>query len=148
MVFSQILTYCRSSFAKGLGFKDRKSPVKIRYIFKIEKNNSIDITTLCYENKVKYSIYVSQKCCEDKLLPSYKSNVLIFSLIRAEFFSSFENIVLIFSLIRTYFLALFLFFFLFFLLCFCLLLSIYKMVNSKYNTDDYNSSKLSIEAII
>ena len=148
MVFSQILTYFRSSFAKGLGFKDRKFPVKIRYIFKIEKNNSMDITTLCYENKVKYSIYVSQKCCEDKLLPNYKSNVLIFSLIRAEFFSSFENIVLIFSLIRTDFLALFLFFVFFFLLCFCLLLSIYKMVNSKYNTDDYNSSKLSIEAII
>ena len=148
MVFSQILTYFRSSFAKGLGFKDRKFPVKIRYIFKIEKNNSMDITTLCYENKVKYSIYVSQKCCEDKLLPSYKSNVLIFSLIRAEFFSSFENIVLIFSLIRTDFLALFFFFFFFFLFCFCLLLSIYKMVNSKYNTDDYNSSKLSIEAII
>ena len=130
MVFSQILTYFRSSFAKGLGFKDRKFPVKIRYIFKIEKNNSMDITTLCYENKVKYSIYVSQKCCEDKLLPSYKSNVLIFSLIRTDF------------------LALFLFFVFFFLLCFCLLLSIYKMVNSKYNTDDYNSSKLSIEAII
>ena len=110
MVFSQILTYCRSSFAKGLGFKDTKSPVKIRYIFKIEKNNSIDITTLCYENKVKYSIYVSQKCCEDKLLPSYKSNVLIFSLIRTEFLSFFKNIVLIFSLIRTVFLVLFLFF--------------------------------------
>ena len=110
MVFSQILTYCRSSFAKGLGFKDTKSPVKIRYIFKIEKNNSIDITTLCYESKVKYSIYVSQKCCEDKLLPSYKSNVLIFSLIKTEFLSFFKNIVLIFSLIRTVFLVLFLFF--------------------------------------
>ena len=110
MVFSQILTYCRSSFARGLGFKDTKSPVKIRYIFKIEKNNSIDITTLCYESKVKYSIYVSQKCCEDKLLPSYKSNVLIFSLIRTEFLSFFKNIVLIFSLIRTVFLVLFLFF--------------------------------------
>ena len=110
MVFSQILTYFRSSFAKGLGFKDRKFPVKIRYIFKIEKNNSMDITTLCYENKVKYSIYVSQKCCEDKLLPSYKSNVLIFSLIKTEFLLFFKNIVLIFSLIRTVFLVLLLFF--------------------------------------
>ena len=124
MVLSQILTYCRSSFAKGLGFKDRKSPVKIRYIFKIEKNNSIDITTLCYENKVKYSIYVSQKCCEDKLLPSYKSNVLVFSLIKTEFLSFFKNIVLIFSLIRTVFLVLFLFF----VFVFALLLLIFEYI--------------------
>ena len=98
MVFSQILTYFRSSFAKGLGFKDRKFPVKIRYIFKIEKNNSMDITTLCYENKVKYSIYVSQKCCEDKLLPSYKSNVLIFSLIRTFLLVLFLFFVFVFAL--------------------------------------------------
>ena len=124
MVLSQILTYCRSSFAKGLGFKDRKSPVKIRYIFKIEKNNSIDITTLCYENKVKYSIYVSQKCCEDKLSPSYKSNVLVFSLIKTEFLSFFKNIVLIFSLIRTVFLVLFLFF----VFVFALLLLIFEYI--------------------
>ena len=43
-------------------FKDIKFTVKTRDIHKIEKKNSI----FGYENKVKYPIYVSKKCCEDK----------------------------------------------------------------------------------
>ena len=43
-----------------------KFPVKIKDIYKIEKNNSISISVFGYENKVKYPIYVSKKCCEDK----------------------------------------------------------------------------------
>ena len=41
-------------------------PVKTRDIHKIEKKNSVDISVFGYANKVKYLIYVSKKCCEDK----------------------------------------------------------------------------------
>ena len=53
-------------FAKRLNFKDIKFPVKTRDIDKIEKKNSIGISVSGYENKVKYPIYVSKKCCKDK----------------------------------------------------------------------------------
>ena len=43
-----------------------KFPVKIRDIHKIEKRNSIGISAFGYENKEKYPIYVSRKCCEKK----------------------------------------------------------------------------------
>ena len=43
-----------------------KFPVKVRDIHKIERKNSIDISAFGYENKGKYPIYVSKKCCEDK----------------------------------------------------------------------------------
>ena len=72
MVPGQILKYCRpyskknhkadKDFAKRLDFSNIKFPVKIRDIYKLEKKNSIGI--FVYENKEKYSIYVSKKCCE------------------------------------------------------------------------------------
>ena len=76
MVFSQILKSCRSSssknykadkdFAKRHGFKYIEFAVKTRDIYKIEKGNSIGISTFGYEKKVKYWIYVSKKYCEVK----------------------------------------------------------------------------------
>ena len=60
------ITKADKDFAKRLGFKDIKFPVKIRDIHKIEKKNSIGISVFGYENEVKYPIYVSKKCCEDK----------------------------------------------------------------------------------
>ena len=32
----------------------------------MKKNNSIDISVFCYENKIKYPIYISKKSCKDK----------------------------------------------------------------------------------
>ena len=46
--------------------EDIKFPVKTRDIHKIEKKNSIGISIFGYENKVRYPIYVSKKCCKDK----------------------------------------------------------------------------------
>ena len=60
------ITKADKDFAKKLDFKDMKFPVKTRDIHKIEKKNSIDISVFGYKNKVKYLIYVSKKCCEDK----------------------------------------------------------------------------------
>ena len=70
MVFGQILKFCRSSssknyksckdFAKRLDFKDIKCPE--RHSQKFKKKNSIGISVFGYENKVKYPIYVSNKC--------------------------------------------------------------------------------------
>ena len=53
-------------FGKRLDFKYIKFPLKIRDIHKIEKKNSIGINVFSYENKEKYPIYVSKKCCEEK----------------------------------------------------------------------------------
>ena len=53
-------------FVKKLDFKDIKFPTKIRDIHKIKKNSSISISVFGYENKEKYQIYVSKKCCEEK----------------------------------------------------------------------------------
>ena len=55
-------------FAKQLDFKDIKSPVKVREIHKIEKKNSIIISVSGYEIKEKYPIFISKKCCEEKLV--------------------------------------------------------------------------------
>ena len=70
MVFGQILKFCKSSssknyksckdFAKRLDFKDIKYPE--RHSQKLKKKNSIGISVFGYANKVKYPIYVSQKC--------------------------------------------------------------------------------------
>ena len=60
------ITKADKDFAKRLDFKDIKFPVKIRDIHKIEKGNSISISVFGYENKEKYPIYVSKKCCEEK----------------------------------------------------------------------------------
>ena len=60
------ITKADKDFAKKLDFKDIKFPVQTRDIHKIEKNNSIRISVFGYKNKVKYSIYVSKKCWEDK----------------------------------------------------------------------------------
>ena len=61
------ITKANKDFAKRLDFKDIKFPIKSRDIHKIEKKkNSIGISVIGYENKVKYPIYVSKKCCEDK----------------------------------------------------------------------------------
>ena len=70
MAFSQILTYCRSSFSKNyeienffgdeLDFEDKQFPIKIKDIHKTEKNNFIGISVFGYENKEKYSPYVSK----------------------------------------------------------------------------------------
>ena len=70
MVFSQILKSCRSktdkNFVKKLNFKDQKFQVNVRDIHKLEKNNYIGISVFGYENKEKYPIYVTKKCCEEK----------------------------------------------------------------------------------
>ena len=49
-----------------MDFKDIKFPVKVKDNHKIERKNSIGISVFGYENKKKYPIYVSKKCCEDK----------------------------------------------------------------------------------
>ena len=49
-----------------LDFKDIHIPVKIRDIHKIENKNSIGINVFGYENKEKYPLYVTKKCCEEK----------------------------------------------------------------------------------
>ena len=49
-----------------LDFKNMKFPVKTRDIYKFERKRSIDLGTFGYEDKEKYPIYVSQKCCKDK----------------------------------------------------------------------------------
>ena len=53
-------------FTKRFDFKSIKLPLKTRDILKTEKKNSIGINVFGYQNKVKYPIYVSKKCCGDK----------------------------------------------------------------------------------
>ena len=60
------ITQADKDFAKRLRFKDIKFPAKIRDIHKIEKKNSIGISVFSYENREKYPINVSKKCCEEK----------------------------------------------------------------------------------
>ena len=69
------ITKADKDFAKKLFLKDMTSPVKVRYIQKIEKkkkkkknsnNNSICISVFNYESKDKHSICVSKRCCEEK----------------------------------------------------------------------------------
>ena len=54
------ITKADKYFAKKLGFKFIKFPVKNRDIHKIEKKSYIDINTFGYENKVKHPIYISK----------------------------------------------------------------------------------------
>ena len=60
------ITKAGKDFAKELDFKDIKFTVKIRNIHKIGKKNSIGIIVSGFEDKKKYPICVSNKCCEDK----------------------------------------------------------------------------------
>ena len=60
------ITKADKDFAKRLDFKDIKFPDKSREIHKTHKKNSINISVFGYENKEKYPIYVSRKCCEEK----------------------------------------------------------------------------------
>ena len=60
-MFSQILTGYRS-----LPSKNYKSRFFKKTFKKIEKKNSIGTIVFGYENKQKYSTYVSKKCWEDK----------------------------------------------------------------------------------
>ena len=55
MVFGEIFTFIKvdKDFARELDFKDIKFPVKIRDIHKIEKKNSITISSFGYEKKEK-----------------------------------------------------------------------------------------------
>ena len=55
-------------FAKNLDFKDTKFPIRVKYIHKTEKKNSISIRDFGYENKEKHPIYVSKKCWEEKYI--------------------------------------------------------------------------------
>ena len=64
------ITKADKNFVKRLYFKEITFPVITRDIHKIEKNNSISICVLGYENKLKYVIYVSKKCCEEKHIDS------------------------------------------------------------------------------
>ena len=75
MMFSQIhlvdhntrrITKADKDFTKKIIFKDKKFPVKVRDINKIEKNNSISISVFGYENKKKHPIYVSKKMMRRK----------------------------------------------------------------------------------
>ena len=59
------ITKADEDFAKRFDFNDIKFPLKIRDIHKIEKRNSIAISVFGYENKEKYPINVSKKCCEE-----------------------------------------------------------------------------------
>ena len=60
------ITKADKDFTKRLDFEDIKFPLKTRDIHKIEKKNSIGISGFGYENTVKYPIYLSTKCFEDK----------------------------------------------------------------------------------
>ena len=60
------ITKVGKDFTKTLDFKDINFSDKIRDIHKIENKNFIGINVFGYENKDKYPIYVSKKCCEEK----------------------------------------------------------------------------------
>ena len=57
------ITNADKDFSKGIDFKDIKFPVKVRYIWKIVKRNSIGISVYGYENNEKHPICI-KKCCE------------------------------------------------------------------------------------
>ena len=64
------ITKADKDFWKRLDFKHKKFPVKARDIHKTKKKkkNSIGISAFSYENEEKHPIYVSEKCCEEKLV--------------------------------------------------------------------------------
>ena len=49
-----------------LDFKNINFHVKTRDIHRIGNKNFIDVNVFGYENKKKYTIYGSKKCCEEK----------------------------------------------------------------------------------
>ena len=73
----------QKDFARKLEFKDIRFPVKIRDIHKIEKENYISINVFGYENRAKFSIYVSkntfkkksQFIIERRKMPIYKQTL-------------------------------------------------------------------------
>ena len=81
------ITKFDKDFAKKLDFEDIKFPIKISDIYKIgKKKNSIGISVFGYENKEKYPIYVSKKCCEEKhidllLIGEGEKNTMLSSMI-------------------------------------------------------------------
>ena len=60
------ITKADKDFAKRLDLKDINFLHKIKDIHKLKKKNSIGINVFGYENKEKYPIYVSLKCCKEK----------------------------------------------------------------------------------
>ena len=54
-------------FRDELDFKYIKFPWKIRDIPKPKKKNFIGISVFGYQNKEKYPVYVSKKCCEENM---------------------------------------------------------------------------------
>ena len=60
------ITKTDKDFVEKIDFKDIKFPVKTRDVHKFEKKNSVGICVFGYGNKVKYTIYVSKKCYENK----------------------------------------------------------------------------------
>ena len=56
-------TKADKAFSKELDFKNIKVTFKVRDIHKIKKNI---VSLVGFQDKVKYPIYVSKKCCEDK----------------------------------------------------------------------------------
>ena len=53
-------------YGDKLDIKDKKFAVKVRDIHITERKNSIGFSVFGYEDKKKYPIYVSKKCCEYK----------------------------------------------------------------------------------
>ena len=60
------------NFATKFVFINIKRPVKVRDIYKIERNNSIGISAFGYQNREKYPIYVSQSVAKKKRLRFYQ----------------------------------------------------------------------------
>ena len=65
------ITKADKDFDKNRDFKDIKCPVKIRYIHKIEKKNSTDVSVFGYENKEKHPICVSKNFMKENMLIYY-----------------------------------------------------------------------------
>ena len=65
------ITKTDKDFAGDLDLKSIKLPVKIRDIHKIGWMNSITISVVNYENKLKYQICVWKECCFEKMLICY-----------------------------------------------------------------------------
>ena len=61
MVFGQIL---KSNINQAI-IQEKLQKLRKKFT-KLEKKNSIGISVFGYENKEKYPIYLSKKCCEEK----------------------------------------------------------------------------------
>ena len=73
------ITTADKDFAKRLGFKVIKFPVKIRDIHKIDKKNSIGISIFGYENKEKHPIYVSKLLLSITIIGEGDKNTMFLS---------------------------------------------------------------------